>query len=263
MEQARDEIASLESENAEIQVQPYHPPKPFNYNKNANRSCAQSSYYDDMSHTAKNDQNNLQTFYNNENIQFLSYDSYKTDEDGEPYVEYVNPNNFLNPYGSYTRTGKNTNNYNGKSHMNDYEEHFIQKYSIYSPSNRLYTVEEVNSTASDMEASSYFKFTNKNADSANESSSIIHPMTPTPKVGKVMSTKKIRTKTEKQDQKMDSTLLGPFKAPNSSKFLFKTVSSLPSNELRDLGSPAIPLSTVIKNEIKSKRNLNKDAVFFT
>lgn len=257
MEQARDEIASLESENAEIVVNSYKPPRPFNYNKKATKPSAQNSYYNDMSQPIKNNQNNLQTFYNNENIQYLSYDSHKTDEDGEPYVEYVHPNSFLNPYGSYSRSIKN---------MNNYEDHFIQKYSIYSPSNRLYTVEEVNSTASDIEASSHFKFSNKNYEDANMTNSLIFPMTPNPKVSKVMSTKKIRTKTDKQDLKVNGTLLGGFVAPNSSKFLFKTVSSLPSNKIRDLGSPSIPLSSILMNndrEIKSKKNLTNENIFYT
>lgn len=257
MEQARDEIASLESENAEIVVNSYKPPRPFNYNKKVTKPSVQSSYYNDMSQPIRNDHNSLQTFYNNENIQFLSYDSHKTDEDGEPYVEYVHPNSFINPYGSYSRSIKN---------MNDYEDHFVQKYSIYSPSNRLYTVEEVNSTASDIEASSHFKFSNKNHEDANMTNSLIFPMTPNPKVSKVMSTKKIRTKTDKQDQKVNGTFLEAFKAPNSSKFLFKTVSSLPSNNIRDLGSPSIPLSSIMMNnakEIKNKQNLTNESIFYT
>lgn len=152
-------------------------------------------------------------------------DSQKSEDNGEPILEYVNNvQNVLNQYNPYTRT--------------------FFKCSIYSPSNRLYTVDEVNSTLSDQELSSHFKFSNKNQDSMNMTNSIIIPMTPTPKISKVMQTRRIRTKTDKQDQKLNMTQLGPQTNPKSAKFLFKTVSSLPSNKSRDLGSPVIPLNSV-------------------
>lgn len=93
--------------------------------------------------------------------------------------------------------------------------------------------------------------------------SLITPCTPTPKVSKVMRTQKIRTKTDKFEQKMNMTFFENKKNPSSAKFLFKTVSFLPSQKPKDLGSPVIPLNSIIfpAQESKSKKNLKLDSHF--
>lgn len=263
IEQAREEIASMESEHTEPNVYNGRPPKVFNYSKNKVQPTEnlkrQSQYYNYLDNDAVMGSNSLNAFYGHNkpsNVHYLSNnESQSNEDDGEPVVEYVNNlQSILNQYNPYTRT--------------------FFKCSIYSPSNRLYTVDEVNSTVSDPEMSSHFRFSNKNQDSINMTNSMITPMTPTPKVSKVMHTRQIRTKTDKQEQgKLNMSLLGPFKRPTSAKFLFKTVSSLPSNKSRDLGSPVIPLNSVQarnsdfytfnQSELKSKKNLNNDSGFVT
>lgn len=128
----------------------------------------------------------------------------------------------------------------------------------------------MNSTVSDPEMSSHLKFSNKNQDPTNLTNSILISFTPPAKVGKVSNSRRIKTKTDKQDQRLNMTLFGPYQNPNSAKFLFKTVSSFPSNKSRDLGSPAIPLNSIVihnnSNECevvphKSTRNLNNDILF--
>ena len=251
IEQAREEIASLESENAELPLQRKNQNLPFNYWKKSRLDISKirNNYENDMAPGIPFDDSYSKTFQNKqitENFIYVTYtDSQKSEEDGEPLVEYVNPQSILNQYNPYTRT--------------------FFKWSIYSPSNRLYTVDEVNSNISDPEISSHFRFSNKNQDSMNLTNSMILPWTPTPKVSKVMHTRRIRTKTDKQDQKMNLTYFEPNKAPTSAKFLFKTVSTLPSNKSRDLGSPAIPLNSIVfpKQKMKSSKNLNSSPNFIS
>lgn len=192
IEKAREEIASLEYENAEIPLQQVKQNPPFNYSKNPSwlNSRVQNDYYQEMEDGLQKEENNLKNLYNKpnwENFIYVTYtDSQKSEEDGEPIVEYVSSGqNILSQYNPHTRT--------------------FFKCSIYSPSNRLYTVDEVNSTISEHEMSSQFKFSNKNQDSFNMTNSLITPCTPTPKVSKVMRTQKIRTKTDKFEQKMNMT----------------------------------------------------------
>ncbi|CAI2380532.1 unnamed protein product [Moneuplotes crassus] len=157
---------------------------------------------------------------------------------GEPRVEIINNIQSLLPNSDSENLIRR--DLNSHSITTPYTNTFF-KCSIYSPSNRLYTVDEVNSRISEHELSSQFKFSTKNQDSINMTSSFIIPCTPTPKVGKVMDTKNIRTKTEKYEQK-NLRILGE-KQPASAKFLFKTMSSGSSGG--DFGSPTVPLGAVM------------------
>ena len=267
IEQAREEIASMESEQAEVSLRNVANGVPFDYNKikpklNKNATkLSQQQYYNDIDNDLKFEETWLKSLYNPQAVYWdesltdskpVHHVSQADDEsDGEPIIEYVNnTQSILNQYNPYTRT--------------------FFKWSIYSPSNRLYTVDEVNSTVSDPEMSSHLKFSNKNQDATNMTNSILISFTPPPKVSKVSSSRRIKTKTDKHDQRLNMTLFGPYQNLNSAKFLFKTVSSFPSNKSRDLGSPAIPLNSIAirdknsEREVmlhKSMRNLNSDLLY--
>ena len=111
---------------------------------------------------------------NDENLdddQSLNVTKEDNGSDGEPIIEYVNSTqSILEQYNPHTRT--------------------FFKCSIYSPSNRLYTVDEVNSTVSDPEMSSHLKFSNKNHDTTYLTNSILIPFTPSPKVKKISNSRK-------------------------------------------------------------------------
>ena len=183
IEQAREEIASMESQIEEIKIpnNSLNDPNP----EDLNQKTAQSDF----------DQQLFKTFYKNfkpdGNESFILDNDVKNNIAIDSNTECIIGNEFINQFNPITKT--------------------FFKCSIYSPSYRLYTVDEVNSVMSDNEISSQFKFSNKNQDSVNMTSFMVVPMTPTPKISKVMSTRKIRTKTDKQSNKMNMTVLGPSK----------------------------------------------------
>ena len=227
IEQAREDIKSLESEVLVAQ------PKNYDYYNDVENGIDSQSYLKTFNYDRKPD-----------NVHYLTHtDSQSNETEGEPMVELVNNinsisggNQFMNQYNPYTRT--------------------FFKCSIYSPSNRLYTVDEVNSTISENDHSSHFVFSNKNQDSMNMTNSMIVPWTPTPKVKKVMRTQKIRTKTGKQIDKFGMTLCPTSRNPTSAKFLFRTMSSLPSNSSKENNSPSVNLSSLlVRNEIAPAQTL--------
>lgn len=145
IEQAREEIASLESDQIEPQIPKNH--KVFEYQKKLedfkDPKAFENNSVNDFDETL------FKTFYKNfkpDTTLNLSPSNDASDTPG--FEQQIDKNmNFINQVNPITKT--------------------FFKCSIYSPSYRLYTVDEVNSTMSENEMSSQFRFSAKNQDSVN------------------------------------------------------------------------------------------------